>query len=236
MLTKEDFIVVAKQTLDGVVSEKNILFYHYALKDNDIENIKYFIKLMNGLADFSWIYGANFLDDCFGGCGESINKYKVKNTLLLDGDLWYGCEKFWLDQDYHKSGFPHCRGDIYFMIDVRSINWAEFINYCIPKKSLKNPQTKSYSKTGFLKIKEFLGKNKNHMVANVTLKTIYASDDVLFRIALLIKALNKYDAGDFNITAEEQINLIFGSQYNLETALDFSNPIYSFNQDLLKDV
>lgn len=234
MLDKQDFIIVTKQTLDGVISEKNILFYHYALGDNDLENIKYFIKLMNGLADFSWIYGSNFLDDCFNGGGGNINKYKIKNTLLLDGDLWEGCESFWLDKDYHKSGFPHCRGDIYFMIDVRNIKWIEFINYCVPKKPLKNPQGKSYSRAGFLKIKEFLGKNKNYIVVNITLKTIYASDDILFRIALLIKALNKYDAGDFNITIEEQINLIFGSRESLEMALDFSNPVYSFNTDLLE--
>jgi hypothetical protein len=156
--------------------------------EKDVDGRKeYCLRLLNliqPIANECRLYNPKFSEECYFGQGLIVKELFEKNgkyyTLNLKRDIWTNLENFWIGYDWHVS-IPrfHAQGDVYFIIDIKSVNWILFFKEFPSFRALKNLSKVLKSELGFKQTREIINDNNELVIIEFFTGTIRANIESL---------------------------------------------------------
>lgn len=185
-------INITQEEKTNILKYENISFGKYYLGagcgEKDVDGRKeYCLRLLNliqPIAKECRLYNPKFSEECYFGQGLIVKELFEKNgkyyTLNLKRDIWTNLENFWIGYDWHVS-IPrfHAQGDVYFIIDIKSVNWILFFKEFPSFRALKNLSKVLKSELGFKQTTEIINDNNELVIIEFFTGTIRANIESL---------------------------------------------------------
>lgn len=141
-----------------------------------------------------------------------------------EDDLWAGLENFWIRNDWHKNSSPHQISDMYFLFDVKNIDWQHFFSNYSVAGALNNLRKNVESLSFLEKIKLDVKDNMDLISLNFFNRWMVASKPILIRPLLISEAFyTRGESGCKKIGDIAAHDFIFGEMEHALSACNFQN-------------